>query len=89
MEKGTPSFKKRPDVWRERQRRFMKRNTLHSSWWTAGTLVVLAVLGTGSMAAENGLNTGFTAFNDMAWGEKSTRREYHENHLTKREIGSP
>ena len=42
----------------------MKRDALQLSWWKAGTLGAMLVMGTASMAAA----AGFTAYNDLAWG---------------------
>ena len=43
----------------------MKRDMLQLSWWKAGTLAGMLVMGTGSAAAAS---AGFTAYNDLAWG---------------------
>ena len=42
----------------------MKKDALQLSWWIAGNLTAMLVIGTGSMAAA----AGFTAYNDLAWG---------------------
>ncbi len=41
----------------------MKRDTLQSSWWKAGSLAAMLMMGTGSMVVA----ADFTAYNDLAW----------------------